>query len=73
MDVEEEDDVTPKPSTRGIQPAKAYELPFSKTPLFAIEHPAILSSIEAGIKSLGGPSALSNVPARHCVCLQSGT
>jgi hypothetical protein len=60
MDLEENDG-QPEAATQAIQPATAYDLSSSKSPLFAIEHPAILSSIEAGIRSLGGASKLSKV------------
>jgi hypothetical protein len=61
MEVDGENDVAVQASTRPIQLATSYQLSSSKAPLFAIEHPAILSSIDAGVKSLGGPSALSKV------------
>ena len=40
--------------------AEPHPIP-STNPLLSIEHPAILSSIEAGIRSLGGQSALTKV------------
>jgi hypothetical protein len=40
--------------------AEPHPIP-STDPLLSIEHPAILSSIEAGIRSLGGQSALTKV------------
>ena len=42
----------------GIPLAESYPIP-SNNRLLAIEHPAILSSIEAGVKSLGGRAALT--------------
>lgn len=41
-----------------IEPAGSHLIPSSNT-LIAIEHPAILSSIDAGVRSLGGPAALT--------------
>ena len=50
---------TALPSTsEGIALAESYPIP-SNNRLVAIEHPAILSSIDAGVKSLGGHAALT--------------
>ena len=50
---------TALPSTpEGIPLAESYPIP-SNNRLLAIEHPAILSSIDAGVKSLGGHAALT--------------
>jgi 16S rRNA A1518/A1519 N6-dimethyltransferase RsmA/KsgA/DIM1 with predicted DNA glycosylase/AP lyase activity len=43
-----------------VQSATVHLIP-SDQPLLAIEHPAILSSIDAGVKSLGGQSAITKV------------
>ena len=42
-----------------IPSAEPYSIPSSNR-LLAIEHPAILSSIDAGVRSLGGHDALTN-------------
>ena len=50
---------TPPPtSTHDVELADSFPIPTSKR-LIAIEHPAILSSADAGVKSLGGNSALA--------------
>jgi hypothetical protein len=46
--------------TPDIPSAKAYPVP--STSLLAIEHPAILSSVEAGLRTLGGQHAIAKVP-----------
>jgi hypothetical protein len=42
-----------------IVAAKSYSIP--NRSLLSIEHPAILSSVDVGIRTLGGPSAVSKV------------
>lgn len=42
-----------------ILPAQSYAIP--NEPLLSIEHPAILSSVDAGLRTLGGASAISQV------------
>lgn len=54
--------VTATPPTPDIEPADSYPVVTTKS-LLAIEHPAILSSVDAGVKSLGGLSALTKVPS----------
>src|ERR1700738_5589892 len=51
-------EITPLPPD--VEPAASSLIPSDK-PLLAIEHPAILSSLEKGIKSLGGQPALTKV------------
>ena len=50
----------PPPSDLTLSPAEPYSLA-SAPLLVAIEHPAILSSIAAGIKTLGGQAGLATV------------
>lgn len=46
--------------TPDVPSARAYLVP--STSLLAIEHPAILSSVEAGLRTLGGQHAIAKVP-----------
>jgi hypothetical protein len=41
------------------EPAEAYPIP--QTSLLSIEHPAILTSIETGLRTLGGEKAIAKV------------
>jgi hypothetical protein len=46
----------------GYSPADIYSLP--PTRLLSIEHPAILTSIDAGVRTLGGTNAIVKVAYR---------
>jgi len=49
---------SPKP-TSDYEPADPYPIP--NTAFLSIEHPAILTSIQGGIKTLGGEKAIAKV------------